>query len=342
MTDKKKDRIIETKDKDGNDIKVLLKTPTAQEYRDSQVEYNKAFRKALDSGALLRQKLTDYMEEQGIWDAEKQKQNDDYVRKITAKEEILKSGGIRLSEAREIALELRVLRSDFRDFLSEKNSMDQNSAEGQADNARFTELVRVCMLNPNSKQPYFQNQDDYDAAADQPWVIEAASELAGMIYGLDPNYDNKLAENKFLKEFDFVNEDLRLQNEDGHLVDGDGRLITEEGRYVDYRTKEDEAAQNEENRFYVNRDGEEVLEVIDEDGTTRWEKPGYDERSPFLDDDDKPVVSKKETEEAEAAAAEAEEEASDEPSEEEAAKPAPKRKKKPTKTESVETDTDAS
>tara|TARA_R110000744_G_scaffold192734_5_gene311875 strand:+ start:644 stop:1660 length:1017 start_codon:yes stop_codon:yes gene_type:complete len=338
MTDKKKDRIIETKDKDGKDIKVLLKTPTAQEYRDSQVEYNKQFRKALDSGALLRQKLSDYMEEQGIWDKEKQRQNDDYVKKITAKEEVLKRGGIRLSEAKEIALSLRILRNDFREFLSEKNSMDQNSAEGQADNARFTELVRVCMLNPNSKQPYFQNQDDYDAAADQPWVIEAAGELAGMIYGLDPNYDNKLEENKFLKEFDFVNEDLRLQNEEGHLVDGDGRLITEEGRYVDYRTKKDEKAQNEENRFYVNRDGEEVLEVIDEDGASRWEKPGYDQRSPFLDDDDKPVTSQKEIEAAEAA----EESEEEESSEEKTAETASKRKKKSAKIESVETDTDAS
>jgi hypothetical protein len=339
MTDKKTDRVIEAKDKDGKDIKVLLKTPTAQEYRDSQVEYNKAFRKALDSGALLRQKLSDYMEEQGIWDKQKQKQNDDFVKKITAKEEVLKRGGIRLSEARDIALELRGLRNEFRDFLSEKNAMDQNSAEGQADNARFTELVRVCMLNPNSKQPIFQTQEDYDTAADQPWVIEAAGELAGMIYGLDPNYDNKLEENKFLKEFDFVNEDLRLQNEEGHLVDGEARLITEEGRYVAYRTEKDEKAQNEENRFYVNRDGEEVIEVTDDDGTTRWEKPGYDDRSPFLDDDDKPVASKKETEEAEA---EVEAETSDEPSEEETAENQSKRKKKPTKTESVETDTDAS
>ena len=339
MTDKKKDRLIETKDKDGKDVKVLLKTPTAQEYRDSQVEYNKAFRKALDSGALLRQKLADYMEEQGIWDKQKQQQNDDFVKKITAKEEVLKKGGIRLSEAKDIALALRVLRNEFRDFLSEKNAMDQNSAEGQADNARFTELVRVCMLNPNSKQPIFQTQEDYDAAADQPWVVEAAGELAGMIYGLDPNYDNKLEENKFLKEFEFVNKDLRLQNKDNHLVDGDGRLITEEGRFVEYRTETDEKAQNEDNRFYVNRDGEEVIEIVDEDGVSRWEKPGYDEREPFLDDDDKPVASKKETEEAEA---EVEAETSDEPSEEETAENKPKRKKKPTKTESVETDTDAS
>ena len=78
MADKKddnKERIVEGLDGDGNTIKTLLRQPTAQDYRDSQVKYNETFRKALDSGALLRQKLTDYMREQGIWDEEKQKEN---------------------------------------------------------------------------------------------------------------------------------------------------------------------------------------------------------------------------------------------------------------------------
>ena len=341
MTDK--ERLIETKDKDGNDLKVLLKVPTAQNYRDSQVEYNKAFRKALDSGALLRQKLGDYMEEQGIWNDEKQRQNDEFVKKISGKEESLKRGGIRLSEAKEIALELRVLRADFRDFLAERNALDQNSAEGQADNARFSELIRVCMLNPNSKQPYFPTQEDYDAAADQPWVVEAAGELAGMIYGLDPNYDNKLEENKFLKEFDFVNEDLRLVNDEGHLVDSDGRLITEDGRYIAYRSEEGRANQDEEDRYFVNREGEEMIEITEEDGTTRWERADIGERSPFLDDNDKPIEAKakEEPEESEEKAEETTEETAKTAETIEAAsdEEKPKRRRKSTK---VETDNEAS
>ena len=46
------DKIIEGRTKEDKEVKVLLKTPGAKEYRDSQIEYNKAFRKALDSGAL--------------------------------------------------------------------------------------------------------------------------------------------------------------------------------------------------------------------------------------------------------------------------------------------------
>ena len=128
MTDKqKKERIVEGLDNDQNTVKTLLRQPTAQDYRDSQVQYNETFRKALDSGALLRQKLTDYMKDQGIWDDEKQKQNDQYIKDISMREDALKAGGIRLSEAKKIAFELRDLRADFRELLSERNALDQNS-----------------------------------------------------------------------------------------------------------------------------------------------------------------------------------------------------------------------
>lgn len=289
--DDKKDRIIEGLDKDGNTVKTLLRQPTAQDYRDSQVQYNETFRKALDSGALLRQKLTDHMKQQGIWDDEKQKENDRFVEDISAREEALKAGGIRLSEARDIAMELRQLRADFRDLLSEKNALDANSAEGQADNARFSELIRLCMLDPATKTPRFPDQKAYDTQADEPWVIEAAAELAGMIYGLDPNYDKNLEENKFLKEFKFVDEELRFVNKDGHLVDADGRLVNEDGRFIAYRTEEGKQNKDPDQVYFVNREGEEVILVTDENGEEDWVKLSLKERKPFLDDDDKPIDS---------------------------------------------------
>tara|TARA_R110002167_G_scaffold22066_6_gene79406 strand:- start:1438 stop:2421 length:984 start_codon:yes stop_codon:yes gene_type:complete len=319
------DRIIESENKDGQVVSVKLKTPGPQEYRDSQIEYNRAFRSALDSGALLRQKLSEYMSEQGIWSDEKQLQNDKFIADITSREEKLKAGGIKLSEAKQIALELREVRAEFRDFLAERNSLDQNSAEGQADNARFSELVRLCMLNPKTSQPFHPTQADYDESSDQPWVIKAAGELAGMIYGLDPNYDNKLEENKFLKEFEFVNEDLRLVSDDGHLVDTEGNLIDENHRFIAYRTEEGRKNQDPEECYHVNRDGEEVIK-IEEDGS--WVKLSLTERKPFLDDDGEPViVAKKEDAEEEKDLVSEDKVAVEEST------PKPKRKRKTTKKE---------
>ena len=149
------------------------------------------------------------------------------------------------------------------------------------------------MINPKTNQPYFPTQEDYEKSSDQPWVIEAASELAGIIYGLDPDYDNKLAENEFLKEFDFVNDDLRLVNDDGHLVDVDGDLIDEDSRYIKYRTEE-----------------------------VSWVRADLVERKPFLDDDGNPVISAK-TEDAE----KEEDLVAEKPA------PKPKRRRKSTKVE---------
>ena len=286
------DKVIESKDNDGKVVKVKIKTPTAIQYRDSQIVYNKAFREALDSGALLRQKINDYMTEQGIWNEKKEEAQKSFIAKIANKEKLLKGGGIKLSEAKQIALEIRDLRDEFKVLLAEKNALDQNSAEGQADNARFAELVRLCIINPGTNQPYFPDQQAYDASADQAWVIEASSELANILYGLDPDYENNLVENKFLKEFNFVNEDLRFINDDGHLVDSEGKLVNEDGRFIAYRTKKGKDNQDENDIYFVNALGEEVVESVDEDGDTVWvaKSLANQKRQPFLDEDGKPIA----------------------------------------------------
>jgi len=155
--------------------------------------------------------------------------------------------------------------------------------------------VSVCILDPDTRKPLFMDIDDYDSQAAEPYIIEAAGELASMMYNLSPDYEKKLPENKFLKRFQFVDEELRLINDDGHLVDGDGRLINDEGRFVAY-------------------DEDGVLYFIDRDGDKLDEEGNYitdDDSEPvFLDDDGNPITLEDEAEEE----AEAEvEEATEEP-----------------------------
>ena len=284
MTDKE---IFEGEDLDGNVVKFSIKTPGAEEIKKSQVVYNKAFKQALDDGALLRQKLTEYMREQNLWDDNKQKQYDDLIEQISEMEESLQKGGIRLSLAKEIALDLRKKRDKFRILIAERNALDAASAEGQADNARFEELVRLCTMKPETNARWFSDQKDYDASANQPWVVTAAEKLGNAMYGLDPNYEKNLEENKFLQEFKYVDNELRFINEDGHTVDSEGRLTNEDGRYIAYENDEDYKARK--NSYFVNKDGEKVVEKGDE-----WVKESIAERSPFLDEDDNPIELKEE------------------------------------------------
>jgi hypothetical protein len=293
----KKQRIVESVDSDGNPVKVIVRSPTVEDYKDSQLEYNKAFREALDSGALLRQRLTDYMREQGIWNDEKQKKSEEYVERIRNMEDRLKAGGIKLSEAKKTALELKSARAEFQLFLAEKNSLDSASAEGQADNARFNKLVRLCVLDEKTKLPFFKRdnkkaeEEAYNASSSEPWLIEASAELANMLYGLDPNYNNNLEENRFLKEFKFVNDDYQFIDNDGHPTDSEGRLVNEEGRYVAYRSEEAKKTRDESEMYFVNKNGEEVVLITGSDGEEEWVKATLKERKPFLDEDNNPIIN---------------------------------------------------
>ena len=265
-------RVVVSNDEDGNEVKVAVLKPKSNHLREAQLAYNRAFRDALESGALLRQKLEDHMREQGIWDDTKQKQYDDVNKTILEGEKKLAKGGISLSEAKTLALDMRVARGELRDLIAERTVMDGNTAEGQADNARYNALIGECVVSSdNNNVKKFETLEDYDTVASQPWAVEAASQLANMLYDLDPNYDNNLPENKFLKDYSFVNEDLRLVNDDGHLVDSQGRLINEEGRFIAYDDK-----------------GEEYF--IDIEGNTLTEEGDYVvEFQPFLDDSGKPI-----------------------------------------------------
>ena len=79
----------------------------------------------------------------------------------------------------------------------------------------------------------YKSLDDYSEKSDGEIAFGAASALAEMMYSIDKDFESNLPENKFLKEFNFVNEDLSLVNSDGKTVDLEGRLINILGQYVD-------------------------------------------------------------------------------------------------------------
>ena len=63
-------------------------------------------------------------------------------------------------------------------------------------------------------------------------AFAAASNLAELLYAVDKDFEEKLPENKFLKDFKFVNDDLSLINKDGDMVDTDGKIINDQGHYL--------------------------------------------------------------------------------------------------------------
>jgi len=268
-----------------------VRSPSLTEQREGQKVYNTAFTDAIKSNSVVRAKMDDVLEEQGLWNSEKQNKYTSLQQQLIDGEKKLAKGGFSLTEAKKLALKMRDIRLEIRDLISVRTSLDNHSAEGQADNARFNYLVSACVVYKENDKPYFKDLADYMDRQDDPVALEGAQKLANMIYGLDNNFEKNLPENKFLKKYKFVNEDLRFIDKKGRTVDSEGRLVDENGRYID-----------EEGNF-VDKDGNRV----DAEGEF------IVDAQPFLDDEGKPVIledeAKAETKEDEAPKSETKEEA---------------------------------
>jgi hypothetical protein len=253
---------------EGVEKEFLVKTPSLNDQREAQKVYNQAFTDAIKSKSVVRAKLDDLLEDQGLWNDEKQAKFTSLQRDLLDGEKKLAKGGFSLNEAKDLAIKMKGVRDEIRELISVRTSLDNHSAEGQADNARFNYLVSVCVVYNDSKQPYFNNMEDYlNRSTDQVGLL-GAQNLANMLYGLDNDYESNLPENKFLKKFKFVDEKLRLVDKKGRLIDADGRLIDESGRFID-----------EEGNFidkFGNRVNQEGDYLVDP--------------QPFLDDNGNPII----------------------------------------------------
>lgn len=249
--------------------------PTGQQSQQAQLVYNRTFRQAVKpedgkGGAIVRPALESVLREQKLWDDTRQAEYDGIQKRLAEGERRLKKGGFKLSEARELAAQMRRDREGLRRLLADRNALDLTTAEAQAENARFEFLVSACTVDGKHGKPVWKSVDDYQAAADTPLAQKAAQQMANLVYGLDDDWDKKLPENEFLVKYGFMDAKLRWVNADGHLTDSQGRLIDEQGRYVD-------------------ADGN----FVDIDGNPLTAEGEYKvEFSPFVDDSGAPVAPK--------------------------------------------------
>jgi hypothetical protein len=249
-----------------------VRSPSLNDQREGQKVYNQAFTDAIKSKSVVRAKMDDLLEEQGLWNQEKQAKFSTLQQELLDGEKRLAKGGFGLKDAKALALKMKEVRAEIRDLISVRTSLDNHSAEGQADNARFNYLVSACVVYKDSGETYFKNLEEYLNKADDPVALLGAQKLASMIYGLDNNFEKGLPENKFLQKYKFVDDKLRLIDKQGRLVDVEGRLINEAGRYIDEQG-------NFVDKYGARVDGEGDYVV---------------ESEPFLDDEGKPVVLERE------------------------------------------------
>ncbi len=266
-----------------NDVDYQVKMPTSKEQKPALMEYNRAFGDAIKSGAVLRAKLNTYMQEQNIWTQERQDRLVKLAKDIGDAEKKLKVGGIKLKEAIDLAKQTRINRDELQILLSERSAADSNTAEGQAENAKFQKLLTLCLVYKNDTvvingkteaKPVFNTIEDLiDIDPDDKDKLNIANQgfdiLGKLMYKLDDQFEAKLPENAFLKEWGVIDEKLRFINKKGELVDELGRRVDDKGRLIN-----DKGELIDGNKNKITEEGELIVE----------------DAKPFLDENDNPIV----------------------------------------------------
>jgi hypothetical protein len=242
LKDKEKSVDVTIKNGDKEEkVTIVVKKPNNAVLSQAQRIGAKAWTDCVRDGIMTKKELEKFMKEQGIWDDGKDEEQKKIVQEISDLEKSLYVGSaghtkLKASEGKEIAIKMRIKRNELRDLIAEKMSLEQNTAEAISDNARFDYLVANCTYNENGSKVY-SSLEDYRENADSEIGFAAASSLAAMLYSVDKDFEAKLPENKFLKMFHFVNEDLSLVNEKGETVDLEGRKIDKNGYYINEEGK---------------------------------------------------------------------------------------------------------
>jgi hypothetical protein len=271
---KDKEKVVEV-DIDGNKVNITVKKPNSVTLSQAQRVGAKSWTDCVRDGIMTKKELEKFMKEQGIWDDGKDKEQKAIVEEISSLEKQLyiSSQGhkkLKASDGKEIAIKMRMKRGELRDLIAERISLEQNTAEAISDNTRFDFLVANCTFYENGQKVY-SNLEEYRERADVEPAFTAASTLAAMLYSIDKDFEARLPENKFLKTFNFVNDDLSLVNKEGETVDLEGRRIDKNG-------------------FYLNEEGKRV----DRDGNLLDESGNYVPTIEYVTDEDQPEDDKKE------------------------------------------------
>ena len=249
---KEKERTIDVAiddDKPDEKIKIIVRKPSNRVQTEAARIGALVWTKCIKDGVMTKQELDKFMTDKGIWGKSKEQEKDDLSKEINVLEKKLYLGGesptkkgarrkkVKLSEAKDLAIEMRRKRGKLRDLLAEKITLETNTAESLSENAKFDYIVAKCTFKADGITPVYSSAEDYGQRAEDAIAFNAAGTLAEMMYSINKDFEAKLPENRFLSRFGMINEEMHLVNKDGVTVDTKGNRINDDGHYLNEKGK---------------------------------------------------------------------------------------------------------
>jgi hypothetical protein len=269
---------------DDKQVEFEIKQPSIKDTQEADKFYRKMVNhlvnpvKPEDGRCLLRLELQDFAKTRGLWNDDKTAELESLEREIARIESICATGidpdnkeRVKLSHAKELAKncreELRPKLSRLRKVLYD---LDELTAEGQAEAEKYKYLLAASVFYKEGGKKVFASYEDLLNRQNDMLTILIISEYTRVYYNWEGDFASKLPENKFLKNWGFIDESMRYIDAEGNYIDSKGRKVDKEGYLIN-----DENKRIDEFGNLIDDEGNLIVDKVvflDEDGSELEQK----------------------------------------------------------------------
>ncbi len=268
--------MLNTTDENGNKLELAVLRPGHKIMQEATMAYNLKVSQLIRKGSegeerlLLKSEVEEHLIKSGVWSSKDTSRMEQLGIRTRAIELIIQRGGIKMSDARKLALEMSQARAEMLSLYAKKQQLDFATVESVAEQYKFGVLMTRCLVFASDGGAYLSSYDDYMEKGGDIAVIEGAKCLAKMVYGMEDDINMSFYENRWLKDHSFVDDNGRLIDKEGNFVDKSGQRVDKIGKYID------------KDGNFITQNGVRV----DENGSFIIE-----DAKPFLDDDGNPIIN---------------------------------------------------
>jgi methionyl-tRNA synthetase len=187
----------------------VVKKPGVKEINAAKKFSSVKFREYLQEGMMLRDELNDVLDKRAYWTEEKKNRLKEVTEKIESNVEELKKK-LSKEKKKELAIQTKYLRTIFNLLSSQQNEVYKHTVETRVDDDYFDYLLSECVYTESGEKVY-SSFEDYQERSTEELAVKAANKLAEIIYGLDPNWQEKLPENEILKSLDLLDDEMNIK-----------------------------------------------------------------------------------------------------------------------------------
>lgn len=214
----------------GEKLTLIFSTPEMEDLEQADIVHAakiaSLIRLPKDERPLLRSELDDFLRQNGMWSERDQSELNSINEDISSLLAKLKTGGIKLSEGREIAINITDKRQSLVQLMQKRQSFDDSTIESMADNEKTDYFIYACTRDSVTGNRYWESFADMKADKDSEAYKNAISISMSVLYGIDSNFEKNLPENKWLKKYNYIDDNLSfIDRTTGKYVDRDGTPI---------------------------------------------------------------------------------------------------------------------